>query len=124
MRNARFWVHINGGPVKITLKPGQRLEWSEGHYTDEGWSSEGHVWEYEDHFVFEHIEHDGCDCDGRLTQVSSWLCNVELLKAGHKPYCDEWLTAEEREFYVEVVYPQWQRVSANQRDYAAEAMGY
>lgn len=124
MRNARFWVYINGGPVKLTLRPGQRLSWHRAWSHDEGWSSESHTWEYEDHFVIEYIENDGTDCDGRLTQVSSWLCNVELLKSGHKPFCDEWLTAEEREFYVDVVYPQWERVSASQRDEFAEAMGY
>lgn len=124
MRNARFWVYINGGPVKLTLKPGQRLEWSEAHTTDEGWSSESHTWEYEDNFVIEHIEHDGCDCDGRLTRVSSWLCNVELLTSGQQPFWTDELSASERELWDEVVYPLWERVSSSQRDYAAEAMGY
>ena len=43
--NARFWIYINGGPVKLTLKRGQVLQ----HYKE--WAccnrlaSEHHRWE-------------------------------------------------------------------------------
>jgi hypothetical protein len=38
--NARFWDNFHGDLVKITLKPGQTLSWSESHPTDEGYNSE------------------------------------------------------------------------------------
>ena len=38
-REARFWVYVNGGPVKLTLYPGQRLRWGRASSHDEGWSA-------------------------------------------------------------------------------------
>jgi hypothetical protein len=35
-RNARFWMYLERGLVKITLKRGQRLDWEESYPTEEG----------------------------------------------------------------------------------------
>jgi hypothetical protein len=124
MRNARFWVYINGGPVKLTLKPGQKLEWSEAHMTDEGWRSEYHSWEHGGDFVWSSMNCLELDCDGRLDRYGDWSCPLENLKSGHVVTPWDGASREEVECYADVVYPEWQKESASQRDYAAEAAGY
>ena len=56
--NARFWVHVNGGPVKITLRPGQKLWWSMSHLSLEPGRERVHhdfaAWSYNDEIVFYH----------------------------------------------------------------------
>ena len=42
--NARFWQWINGGPVKITLRPGQTITHYVGGSTDEGYERTWHKW--------------------------------------------------------------------------------
>lgn len=79
-RNARFWEWINGGWVKITLRPGQSLSWYRRIRHEEGWSSEGIVWEHEIDFVSRHATYDGRDCDGRLMQGFASECYIEDLQ--------------------------------------------
>lgn len=118
MRNARFWVYLNGnGPVKLTLKPGQRLQWGRAWSHDEGWSSESESWEYDDEIraVVNEWQEDGTDCDGRLTRYGTRYCPVELLQSGN---------AHDDTDYTDIIYPAWQRGECGQRDYTAEAAGY
>jgi hypothetical protein len=36
VRNARFWVEVNGGVAKLTLRPGEEVAW---HPRPEGWGT-------------------------------------------------------------------------------------
>ena len=123
--NARFWVFWNGGPVKITLKPGQSLSVSQGRTHEEGWSSESETWEHEGDGVRSSWENDGRDCDGRLTQRGSAFCPLDKLD-DVVPY---WLSAEDataadRETWADVLYPDWQDAERSQYDEYAELAGY
>jgi hypothetical protein len=118
--NARFWIWTPGGPVKITLRPGQTLRHYQGHATDEGWASEADTWTHQGEFVTNDWCHDGSDCDGRLTRVGSRECKITQLREVPPNY--EWMTAEEAE--LNVIYPQWCEVSRSQRDEYAELAGY
>ena len=82
--NARFWTHINGGPVKLALRPGQRLQHFTGGWTEEGWSSETNAWEYPTGKAAVYREWclDGRDCDGRLTRSGADRCELQALQAG------------------------------------------
>ena len=116
MNNARFWVYVNGTAVKLTLMPGQQLAHVEGGATDEGYSIETRVWEYDIDtlrvFATSHVR--ACDCDGPIEHYSQAACvaNRENLQGG---YSDPDYT---------IAYPAWQQISASQRDHYAEAMGY
>lgn len=119
MKNARFWIWLNDGLVKLTLKPGQELVWFKSWRHDEGWSSEIHQWTYDefDGVVVEDYGTDGVDCDGRLSTSSSYEVPVDRL-------------AETEMYVAEGTYgpmpaqPDWCRKGSFQRDYSAEAMGY
>lgn len=123
MRNARFWVCINGSPVKITLKPGQSLSWGRASTHDEGWSSEAYCWEFDGEFVHECFISDGRDCDGRLTNVNDWRCPVAELHNGSFPGLD-YCTKLERDEWAGVQWPAWERTNASVYDEYAQAAGY
>jgi len=112
MQNARFWVYINGTWSKITLTQERRnLHHHKGWDHDEGWSSEFHQWKLDDDFVTEYICDDGCDCDGRLTRCSDWICRVEDL---HKSPREDGA----------IMTPRWIEEGAYQTDQYAEMAGY
>jgi hypothetical protein len=112
MTNARFWAYINGSQVKITLKPGQSLQWGKAYQTDEGWSSEDETWTYhEDGEIQRSYGTDGYDCDGRLSRWFDGWTTLDELAAGF-------------EFEPGRHYPEWHGNCASQRDYQAEAAGY
>jgi hypothetical protein len=115
-RNARIWVWLNDAPVKITLKPGQTLRWSHAARTEEGWSSESHEWHWDGQLV-EQIDTDGRDCDGRLSTSASYFTTPHLFQAheAHEPPDSQ---------DVSIRFPRWEKISAHQRDYSAESMGY
>ena len=110
MKNARFWTYINGSPVKLTLRPWQRLHWSSGGPCEEGWSVEFERWEHAGDMVRRDSGTDGADCDGRLSTHDECECALDRLANGSE--------------FDGVNYADWQRVSSGQRDYAAEAAGY
>ncbi len=112
-RNARFWVYINGGPVRLTLKPGQSLEWDRWSRTDEGWSYEYECWLFSGDKVYRVSDDDGEDCDGRLSHSYKTVVDLKDLASGSPDGT-----------VAGVFYPLWSRVKASQRDYSAEAMGY
>lgn len=113
-RNVRWWDWVNGGYVKLTLRPGQTLRHHQSWDTDEGWASESNEWHYCDESgkVFNNNCTDGRDCDGRLTRSCSSFFAVGLERCGNAADEDG------------IRYPMWERLRASQRDYAAEAMGY
>ena len=112
MRNARFWAYVNGGPVKITLRPGQSLEHCEGGATDEGFHVEHVKWEYPDDepIVYRIWCSDGRDCDGRLTHSGEDVCPVERLMKGNYPYVTDGELGDPmiRNTYDGVRWPDWQ----------------
>ena len=113
-RNVRFWVYANGTDVRLTLKPGQTLQWEQGGPTDEGWSSNWEQWTYDEYEGRVEREwcHSGRDCDGRHEQGGTDDCPFHELEY-YPP--GEW---------SDVPLPKWERVSSGQRDYTAEAAGY
>lgn len=110
--NARFWVRINGSPVKLTLRPGEELSHAYGRSTDEGWYRRQDVWHFDGATVGCNWFEDQLDCDGRLDRYGTYSCRLSDLKA-----------LESQDDYT-VVYPRWSHANSSQRDYAAEAAGY
>lgn len=113
MANARFWYYHKGSHVKLTMAKGDILEFHEGGPTDEGYHYRTTVLEFDGEVV--HMEHhsESRDCDGRLDRDSECFCPLSDLHLHTVDDYPEWPTL-----------PLWQRGSASQRDYAAEAMGY
>lgn len=121
MTNARFWTWTNGGPVKLTLRPGQSLTWHTHGPTDEGWSSETTTWAYDTDrlMVCQRWETAGTDCDGYLQRGGADMCPIHALADGNG--CTDIVDGRE------VTYPAWDDDPdgrAWQRDHYAEAMGY
>ena len=108
--NARFWAYIHNSPVKISLRPMQRMEHHAFWRHDEGWSSESTVWYFDGAAVDREIHTDGVDCDGRLTTTYVDRCPLTRLRA---------MADDDR-----VPTPEWQDRSRRQRDYTAEMAGY
>jgi hypothetical protein len=121
MRNARFWFWINGGWVKITLKPGQSLSHYIAWSHDEGWSSESNQWTHQGDSVECSWAMDGKDCDGRLTRHGELNCSLCCLDSISMSEDDE---GNIRPGNEGIFVPDWQKASSGQRDYAAEAAGY
>jgi hypothetical protein len=117
-RNARFWAHINGSPVKITLRPGQQLSHCTGGPTDEGWSREWHTWTHEGDHVHESMGSEGQDCDGRSGWCGEYTCGLDSLHTGN-PIPDWTVDTPLRGFY-----PAWQKYDESRYDEYAEAAGY
>ena len=139
--NVRFWVYANDGPVKLTLKPGQRLEHFTNESTDEGWHSESTTWHYPDDeaAVYREWCSDGRDCDGRLTTGGEVRCHLaqrlssyptkgglvfqlrRQLASGNNPYTE----GDNPETWRGVIWPAWQE-SRNDGVYDefAQAAGY
>lgn len=110
-RNARFWEWVNDGRVRITLKPGQRLEWYTRSRHDEGWSSEYMAWKWDGNMLTRESETDGRDCDGRFSTQQT-VISRDLNGRTVEIDGDTWTA------------PEWERVDASQRDYSAEAANY
>lgn len=117
LSTARFWDWINDGPVRLTLRVGQRLGWSRGGSTDEGWERETVTWEYDRETGKIHRTGilDGSDCDGRLTVANVTRVALANLYAGavNVPGGRDGIR-----------YPGWEEGTGWRRDLYAEAMGY
>lgn len=133
----RFWTRWNGGWVKVTIT-GTDVPHTlyRSAPTDEGWHSEEETYTltvrenedgtHEDVIVCEMIT-DGRDCDGRHSSRTVVECPVSKLKALETTpgkYADDWERKTVPHAFQPLMAPAWERVSARQRDYAAEAMGY
>lgn len=117
--NARFWISCHGSSVKLTLRPGQVLEFTEGGPHDEGFSYTHERFEFDGDVLTSQTSTRSRDCDGPHESYGDYVCPVHKLKA-HVP-CREYRTWVDGEL---VRFPDWERVSAHQRDHYAEAMGY
>lgn len=109
-RTARFWTQLNGSPVKIALRDGQRLAWQRFQRHEEGWSSEHELWARDGCVIVCDEASDGVDCDGRLSSHARYTTEIGRLGSG--PQQDG------------VAFPLWTRQHSGRRDYAAEARGY
>jgi hypothetical protein len=114
MKNARFNVmgaDIDGGPVVLTLRPGESLFWFCGGPHEEGWSRECYTWEYDAEIgaVVHTYSFDGRDCDGRHSYYSTGVCPLDQLHAHEN---------------AGTLWPLWEEIDQSRRDYAAEAAGY
>jgi hypothetical protein len=120
--NARFWQYLNGSPVKLTLRPGQRFSWFCKEPHEEGWSSEFQRWGLDERgwLVFNEWETDGRDCDGRLSRSGAAYAGISMLDAHivDEPYAD----------YHEgkaIRYPKWKAAQDTVvYDEYAQAAGY
>ena len=117
--NARFWIYLNGGPIKLTLKPGQTLRWCTSHPTDEGWHAEGGSWLHNHGRIRRSWWSEGRDCDGRLSHFGYDSAPLDKL-AEEEPYIGD----SRPEDWQGVVYPAWEHEESGQRDEYAEAAGY
>jgi hypothetical protein len=108
--NARFWEWINGGRVKITLRPQQTLEWQRCEPADEGWHSLRQRWTHDGDGVENEYISESLDCDGRFDSGGESRCPLADLA-----------TVEAGDGFM---VPDWQKADAWQRDHAAEAAGY
>jgi hypothetical protein len=110
-KRSRFWVRINDGYVRLTLRPGQQLHHYAGGRDEEGWSSEAHIWSHEgDHIRLEWMS-DGVDCDGRLSDNTVCVCDLDKLTSRH--VLDD-----------APLVPAWEHIEHEHRDYEAEKAGY
>jgi hypothetical protein len=116
----RFWVWVNGGWVRLSLRQGQTLRHATFRDTDEGWASEANVWHApaDGPGVLWECHGAGRDCDGRVDRFSAVYCPADSL-AGRDMFA-VMDSSENRGIYS----PEWECVGASQRDCAAEAMGY
>ena len=123
--NARFWVYVNGGYVKITLRPGDELEHYAWEPTDEGFESMWYTWSYTGHFVHRAWANNSRDCDGRYHREGIDRCHLQKLywhRVSFSRYFDGDIHQVLQPDYPPL--PLWQDVQYAQRDYAAEAAGY
>jgi hypothetical protein len=109
-KNLRFTVYYRGSPVKITLKPNQRLNHFEGKQTEEGYQCYGTVLEHLGHGVRRQITSWGRDCDGRWSSRDDEYCAAENLYAEENYYGDK--------------IPRWEGLGSTNYDQYAEAAGY
>lgn len=110
MRNARFWLCSHHGDwVKLTLKPGQTLNWGSFSEDEEGWTRVSRAWIHEGDQVRTLWLDEGIDCDGRVSDGGEMVCPLDSLAV---------LPIDG------VLVPDWDVEQRWQRDYAAEAMNY
>lgn len=103
---------INGADVRLTLATGQTLQHGTCSRTDEGWHSEGNVWNFDGAEVTNTWSTDGADCDGRMSRNGTSYFVAGDESAG-------WQDPESG-----IRFPAWGERKSRQRDYSAEAMGY
>ena len=117
-QNARFWVWISSGWVKLTLKPGQRIEYCEGGPHDEGYCYTSMRWELaeDEPVVYRSWREDSRDCDGPYERYGDDRCGVADLQANDM--------SDNGADCVGIHTPAWGHISSGQRDHYAEAMGY
>jgi len=119
-KTARFWIYVNNDYVKISLKPGQTLDWYVKEATDEGWSGEGLTFQYDEgngRVIRESVT-EGRDCDGLIQYFDKAQCAIENFRDG-----DETFDMIEEHGKV-VQFPSWERVTSEVYDDEAQKAGY
>ena len=113
--NARFWIYHNETWSKITLRPGESVEFTGGGRTDEGFSYWAESYEHVGDGIESRSASNASDCDGPLDRYCDCYCPLERISA---------LPAEWNGSNHMPDRPEWHRVSEGQRDYYAERAGY
>jgi hypothetical protein len=113
--NARFWMYINGSPVKITLEPGQQIEWYQAHPDEEGFSYRSELLYFNGAIVQRDSMSGGRDCDGRIDRCKRSECVIQNLKSCLPYY------GEEDE---SMLFPEWAEVGCSVYDENAQKAGY
>lgn len=118
--NARFWEFLNGGWVKITLRPDQRVTVYSGGPCDEGYHWKRESWTHEGDHVAYRWATDSKDCDGRYQDDGKLCCALADLRARDAldPELPDATIAPHRWL------PVWGRARRSFRDFTAEAAGY
>ena len=121
-KNARFWwMHpCTCEWVRITLKPGEAMDWHHFQYTDEGFS-ETHVGfrycEWNPPVVKVEYFHRDRDCDGLHHSGSEVICTIDRLQEEERFAC-----STEVDSLIKI--PDWKSLPEYQRDFTAESAGY
>ncbi len=112
--NARFWLMTGKGPVKVTLPPGQKLRFSEGGPTDEGYSYTGTevAYDAEHGRLLLEVATKARDCDGPLETWDDYLVDLRDLKK--VPSIKD----------SSICFPAWERWTSGQYDTFAAQAGY
>jgi len=114
--NARFWLDLNGGPVKVTLRPGQYIEYHLSEPDEEGYRfhterisyepangvSEGYLWRVR--------TVGGRDCDGLIENTTEMGCPYSQLHSFKDLQGMGW--------------PNWKDLSSSVYDEFAQSAGY
>lgn len=119
IKNARFWEIVNGGPVKITLHPGDELHWATGGTDTEGYWKEYRTWVHRGDHVYSAEHMEGRDCDGYISRGHDCVCPLDQLAANDR--------LQELSEFAGILMPAWRQdddCENWQRDHAAEAAGY
>lgn len=114
-RTLRFWDWVNGGWVKIAVRPGQELTRYAGGPADEGYHCEDERYEHDGDGVKYTRNAWGRDCDGRYEHSNEAFAHADKL-ASVQPNADAPAGAP--------LVPSWVTLRERQRDYTAEAAGY
>lgn len=128
MKSARIWICHRDSFVKIRV-----TSWKETVIEDCGATDEGFYRRVESYYMSDDgetiISETTCsesDCDGRHSShgIYSWPVGGPT-KAAFIDWGPRDENGHSTDIYDESVQlPQWSRVTSNQRDYSAEAMGY
>ena len=110
MQNLKFWTYVNGSPVRLTLRPGQKIEHSTGGPDCEGWHRSSIIWTHTGQGVYFESLTDGRDCDGYSSSWRDGFCPADGLTDG--------ATVEG------VTFPRWGDMTEETRDDYAEMAGY
>jgi len=117
--NARFWDLVNGSWVKITLTPGQSLQFNSGGPCDEGYHYESTEYRHEGDHVVSDTDTQSRDCDGRLDRTYIGKCHITKLRS-----VDKSEFVQEYPSWDGIMAPEWVNDRSYQRDYTAEDAGY
>jgi hypothetical protein len=142
MINARLWAWINGGWVKLTLKPQQSLSWGRARRTDEGHNTDWESFAFDGQYVIHNYGSYGRDCDGGYEHSETRRAFVTKLQTNNRSrlicctcrnsvreYDGEVLECWDRNhkgimLEINPSIPSWEHLDGRQRDQYAELMGY
>ena len=121
--NARFWTYAHGADVKLTLRPGQTLEWVECSGDDCEPSTSWQRFHHDGHGVVSIEENDCRSCDGRLTSLVRSFAPLSRLRdvlpipdydfdEDHWSYRSRVYDARDKS---DVRYPRWRLLDSKRR---------
>ena len=118
--NARFWTFQNDSYVKLTLAPGETLNWYAWARHEEGWASEAESWHHTGDGIEREITTDGRDCDGRLQGLADMFAPLNALRARSSDIGSGPAIHDGRPVRL----PEWGEVRSSHIDEYAELAGY